>query len=103
MPITHIDIESKKIDKKSHRPPWRKILLVVVGSFVLLTSIVTVYLYPKIRVLAKDVEEVSNQARAVQKNIEKQDVVVVKDEFLQLRQDLKKTQTDLSQLAIIGK
>ena len=103
MPITHIDIESKKIDKKGRRPRWWKILLVVVGSFVLLTSIVTVYLYPKIRVLAKDVEEVSNQARAVQKNIEKQDVVVVKDEFLQLRQDLKKTQTDLSQLAIIGK
>ena len=103
MPITHIDIESKKVDKKSRRPPWWKILLVVVVSFVLLTSIATVYLYPKVRVLAKDVEEVSNQARSVQKNIEKQNVVVVKDELLQLRQDLKKTQNDLSQLAIIGK
>ena len=103
MPITHIDIESKKVAKKSRRPPWWKILLVVVGSFVLVTSIATMYLYPKVRVLAKDVEKVSNQARAVQTNIEKQDVALVKDEFLQLRKDLKKTQTDLSQLAIIGK
>src|SRR3989344_127192 len=103
MPITHIDIESKKIDKKGRRPRWWKILLVVVGSFVLLTSIVTVYLYPKVRVLAKDAEKVSSQSRSVQKNIEKQDVAVVKDEFLQLRSDLKKTQTDVEQLAIIGK
>jgi len=103
MPITHIDIESRKVDKKSRRPSWWKIFLVVVGSFVLLTSIVTVYLYPKVRVLAKDAEKVSSQSRSVQKNIEKQDVAVVKDEFLQLRSDLKKTQTDLEQLAIIGK
>ena len=72
MPITHIDIESRKVDKKSRRPSWWKIFLVVVGSFVLLTSIVTVYLYPKVRVLAKDAEKVSSQSRSVQKNIEKQ-------------------------------
>ncbi|HEX7456010.1 MAG TPA: DUF4012 domain-containing protein [Candidatus Nanoarchaeia archaeon] len=102
MPITHVEIEGEKLAKRRRKLPWLKIFLGVFVTLFLITSAATVYFYPKIKVLAADLDKVSSQTQVVKKAVEEQNVTGAKESVLDLRDDLEKTQKDLSKLKIVS-
>ena len=102
MPITYVEIDSKKITKRRAKLPWKKIL--VGGAvFVLFVFIIgSVYLYPRVRVLVRDSSAISQEARVLQAAIKKQDIQTAKKANLELRISLQKSQKDLANLKFLG-
>ena len=102
MPITHIEVEGKKVTKRRGKRFWLKVSIGVVAVLFVLTSATGVYFYSKIRVLARDLSEVEKQAQTLQKAVADQNVKNAKVAVKDLKSGLKNTQDDLSEMEILG-
>ncbi|MCH7541766.1 DUF4012 domain-containing protein [Patescibacteria group bacterium] len=102
MPITHVDIESTKISKKSRRRPWVKISIGLIVFLILAISVTSAYFYPKVKVLSQDINKISSKAEILQETIEKQDVTKARKVVVELKSDLEKTKKDLNELKLVG-
>jgi hypothetical protein len=102
MPINYVDVEEKKVRRKSRKFFWLKVSAGVIIFLVLLGSALTLYFYPKTRALVRDVNKVSASADILQEAIEKQNVSAAKKAVTGLKSDLEKTEGDLNKLKIVG-
>ena len=74
MPITHIDLEGKKIIKKNRKKLVLKIILGIILFLFVGVGSLTAYFYPKVQVLLADINTISAQVETVQKAVSDQDV-----------------------------
>jgi hypothetical protein len=102
MPITHIEIEGKKVTSKRDKRFWLKISFGVLAVLVLLVGAVGVYFYSKVKVLAADVSKVEKQTQTLQRAVADQNIKGAKAAVKDLKSDLKDTQNDLSEMEIVG-
>jgi len=103
MPITHVDLEGKKIVKARRGRRVLKIFLAAFLLLVVLATFLTLYFYPKVKALSNDLAEVTREAQTVQKAIEEQDVLAAKNASVTLRASLEKTEKDLAKVRLVGK
>ncbi|MEX0621753.1 MAG: DUF4012 domain-containing protein [Candidatus Woykebacteria bacterium] len=97
MPINHVEIDQKQIKKRKLKVANRKIIIFgLVFLFLVLTLASVFYVYPKTILVSKDVSKVAGQVKVLEAAIEKQDITEAEKANQQLKEDLQKTQRDLS-------
>lgn len=102
MPINYIEVEASKFKGRKKFPLWMKISVGLLAFLILSTAVLTLYFYPRVKVLAQDAEIISSNTQLLKKSIEKQDVTKAKKIVLEIRSDLKKTKTDLKNIGILA-
>ena len=72
MPINYVEVEEKKPRKKLKFPLWMRISTGVFVFLIIFTAALTIYFYPRVRVLAEDARVISSKTELLKKNIEEQ-------------------------------
>lgn len=101
MPITYVEIDHKKIVKRTRKIPWKKVFLGAAGFLLAFSTVSTFYFYPRVKAVAADVDKVSNQVKLLQAAVDKQDVPRAKETIMILQKDLRQTQKDLNKLGVV--
>ena len=102
MPINYVEVEVSKLKGRKKFPLWMKISVGLLAFFIFSTAVLTLYFYPRVKVLAQDAEIISSNTQLLKKSIEKQDVTKAKHIVLKIRSDLKKTKKDIKNIGILA-
>src|SRR3989344_2833829 len=95
MPISHLEVETKKIPTRVNK---KKILKIVLGILVVLLifgGIAAFYSYKKVGAFTKNISDVSTKTREIQVAVEQQDVVKAKQKLQELETSLQNTKGEL--------
>ncbi|OGY21668.1 MAG: hypothetical protein A2126_01865 [Candidatus Woykebacteria bacterium GWB1_45_5] len=103
MPITHVTLDGEKLVRGKRKGKWLKIFLTTFLVLFILVAAPSVYFYPKVKTLSADLNLVSQGSQKVQKAIEVQDIAKAKEEVSGLHSSLRKTETDLEKLHLVGR
>lgn len=102
MPINYVEVEVSKLKGRKKFPLWMKITVGLLAFLIFSTAVLTLYFYPRVKVLAQDAEIISSNTQLLKKSIEKQDVTKAKKIVLKIRSDLKKTKKDLKNIGVLA-
>ena len=102
MPINYVEVEASKLKGRKKFPLWMKISVGLLAFLIFSTAVLTLYFYPRVKVLAQDAEIISSNTQLLKKSIEKQDVTKAKKIVLKIRSDLKKTKKDLKNIGVLA-
>ena len=102
MPINYVEVEASKLKGRKKFPLWMKISVGLLAFLIFSTAVLTLYFYPRVKVLAQDAEIISSNTQRLKKSIEKQDVTKAKKIVLKIRSDLKKTKKDLKNIGVLA-
>ena len=95
MPISHLEVETKKIPKRVNKKKILKIVLGVLVVLLIFGGIAAFYSYKKVGAFTKNISDVSTKTREIQVAVEQQDVVKAKQKLQELETSLQNTKGEL--------
>src|SRR3990167_2255678 len=95
MPISHLEVETKKIPKRVNKKKILKIVLGVLVVLLIFGGIAAFYSYKKVGAFTKNISDVSAKTREIQTAVEEEDVVKAKQKLQELETSLQNTKGEL--------
>ena len=95
MPISHLEVETKKIPRSLNK---KKILKIALGILIVLFVIggaLAFYSYKKVQAFTKNVREVSAKTQEIQSAMAEEDILKVKNKLQELETSLQNTNGEI--------